>query len=55
MRKFKLKTLTLSVLMAFSLQLNAADMNIYSDGESELTQNYIQTTMDQYFHPVKKA
>ncbi|MBP5243557.1 MAG: alpha/beta hydrolase [Succinivibrio sp.] len=55
MRKFKLKTLTLSVLMAFSLQLNAADMNIYSDGESELTQNYIQTTMDQYFHPVKKG
>ena len=55
MRNFKLKTLTLSVLLAFSLQLNAADMSIYSDGESAVTQNYIQKTMDRYFHPVKKV
>ena len=55
MRNFKLKTLTLSVLLAFSLQLNAADMSIYRDGESAVTQNYIQKTMDQYFHPVKKV
>lgn len=54
MKKLKLKNLTLSVLMAFSLQIYAADMSIYRDGESELTQNYIQTVMNQYFHPVKK-
>ncbi|MBO5565994.1 MAG: alpha/beta hydrolase [Succinivibrio sp.] len=38
----------------FSFSVMAADLSQYSDGESELTQNYIKATMNSYFSGAKK-